>query len=164
MRPRPAHSAGFTLIEIVLVIAIAGFLLIVVFLAVSGAQRARRDTVRKNDAVAFEAAVVQWAANHQLQPPDDTTLPAMMAGAMGNRADPLTGAAYTGDYFNQGAPHDISVPAFGHIDYVQGHICGSDSGTTTIITDPPNFGFYTRKFVVIIGLETGGAYCLDGEY
>lgn len=39
---------GFTLIEIVLVLAIAGLILLVVFLAVNGAQRSRRDTARKD--------------------------------------------------------------------------------------------------------------------
>ena len=37
-----------TLIEIVLVLAIAGLLLVIVFLAVSGAQKSRRDSQRKN--------------------------------------------------------------------------------------------------------------------
>lgn len=41
-------SEGFTLIEIVLVLAIAGLILVIVFLAVAGAQRARRDTGRKD--------------------------------------------------------------------------------------------------------------------
>ena len=54
---------GFTLIEIVLVLAIAGLILVIVFLAVSGAQRARRDTQRKNDASRVAALVTSLAAN-----------------------------------------------------------------------------------------------------
>jgi prepilin-type N-terminal cleavage/methylation domain-containing protein len=45
----PQKEKGFTLIEIVLVLAIAGLLLVIVFLAVSGAQKSRRDSQRKND-------------------------------------------------------------------------------------------------------------------
>lgn len=56
---------GFTLIEIVLVLAIAGLLLVIVFLAVSGAQRSRRDSQRKNDAARVLSAVESCAGNNQ---------------------------------------------------------------------------------------------------
>jgi prepilin-type N-terminal cleavage/methylation domain-containing protein len=55
---------GFTLIEIVLVLAIAGLLLVVVFLAVSGAQRSRRDSQRKTDVGRVAAALESYASNH----------------------------------------------------------------------------------------------------
>ena len=57
------RTNGFTLIEIVLVLAIAGLLLIVVFLAVSGAQRSRRDYQRKQDLAHIKA---QWALFQQI--------------------------------------------------------------------------------------------------
>ena len=56
---------GFTLIEIVLVMAIAGLILVIVFLAVQGAQRARRDQQRKTDASRMLSAVEQCASNNQ---------------------------------------------------------------------------------------------------
>jgi prepilin-type N-terminal cleavage/methylation domain-containing protein len=55
---------GFTLIEIVLVLAIAGLLLVIVFLAVSGAQKSRRDTQRKNDNARLLAQIESCASNH----------------------------------------------------------------------------------------------------
>ena len=58
---------GFTLIEIVLVLAIAGLLLVIVFLAVQGAQRSRRDTQRKHDAAIALAGVESCASNHDGQ-------------------------------------------------------------------------------------------------
>lgn len=42
------HS-GFTIIEVVLVLAIAGMLFLVVFLAVPAMQRNQRDNARKQD-------------------------------------------------------------------------------------------------------------------
>jgi prepilin-type N-terminal cleavage/methylation domain-containing protein len=54
---------GFTLIEVVLVLAIAGLILVIVFLAVQGAQRGRRDTERKNAAARLLAAAEQVASN-----------------------------------------------------------------------------------------------------
>jgi prepilin-type N-terminal cleavage/methylation domain-containing protein len=44
-----ARRKGFTLIEIVIVLAIAALIMVIVFLAVQGAQRSRRDTQTKND-------------------------------------------------------------------------------------------------------------------
>lgn len=55
---------GFTLIEIVLVLAIAGLLLVIVFLAVQGAQRSRRDQQRKEAAAAALAAMESCASNN----------------------------------------------------------------------------------------------------
>src|ERR1700748_3412987 len=62
---------GFTLIEIVLVLAIAGLLLVIVFLAVSGAQKARRDTQRKNDLSRVAAQLEQYASNNNGSYPAD---------------------------------------------------------------------------------------------
>jgi prepilin-type N-terminal cleavage/methylation domain-containing protein len=55
---------GFTLIEIVLVLAIAGLLLVIVFLAVSGAQKSRRDSQRKNDLSRVAAQLESFAGNN----------------------------------------------------------------------------------------------------
>ncbi len=158
-----SRSKGFTLIEIVLVLAIAGLLLVVVFLAVAGAQKARRDNQRKNDLAQFVAAVGNYAANNQLQTPEDIPeLNALIANYFASRSDPLTGTQYVGDFWNRGAPHDLPVPDFGHIAFVQGHICSSTAAVTTLVEDPPNYGPYTHVFAGLIQLEQGGAYCISG--
>ena len=58
------NEKGFTLIEIVLVLAIAGLLLVIVFLAVSGAQKSRRDSQRKADNARIEAQLESFAGNN----------------------------------------------------------------------------------------------------
>jgi prepilin-type N-terminal cleavage/methylation domain-containing protein len=83
---------GFTLIEIVLVLAIAGLLLVIVFLAVSGAQKSRRDSQRKNDNARLMAQVEAYAGNNNGAYPATTAnltpyLPT-------NFLDPSTGTAY----------------------------------------------------------------------
>ena len=57
-------KGGFTLIETVMVLAIAGLILVVVFLAVGGAQRANRDTQRVNEAGQIAAAMEAYARDH----------------------------------------------------------------------------------------------------
>lgn len=83
---------GFTLIEIVLVLAIAGLLLVIVFLAVSGAQKSRRDSQRKNDNARLMAQIEAFAGNNNGNYPQTTNdltpyLPT-------NFTDPSNGQAY----------------------------------------------------------------------
>jgi prepilin-type N-terminal cleavage/methylation domain-containing protein len=70
-----SKKEGFTLIEIVLVLAIAGLILVVVFLAVGGANRANRDVQRTNEAGALAADIESYARNNNGTYPT-TTLPA----------------------------------------------------------------------------------------
>jgi prepilin-type N-terminal cleavage/methylation domain-containing protein len=95
---------GFTLIEIVLVLAIAGLLLVIVFLAVSGAQRSRRDTQRKNDLSRIAAQVESYASNNggKYPTPDaaaGTGFQVVLAPAgaynLSNANDPSSGNTYT---------------------------------------------------------------------
>ena len=51
---------GFTIIEVVLVLAIAGLIFIMVFIALPTLQRSQRDTQRKNNLSAIVAAMNSW--------------------------------------------------------------------------------------------------------
>ncbi len=83
---------GFTLIEIVLVLAIAGLLLVIIFLAVSGAQRSRRDSQRKNDNARLMAQIEAYAGNNGGVYP--TTAAALTPYIPTNFNDPTSGTAY----------------------------------------------------------------------
>ena len=58
-------NKGFTIIEVVLVLAIAGLIFLGVFLALPALQRNQRDTQRKNDMSRFKAAYHQYSANNK---------------------------------------------------------------------------------------------------
>jgi prepilin-type N-terminal cleavage/methylation domain-containing protein len=64
MKKSPAKKSGFTLIEIVIVLAIAALIMVIVFVAVQGAQRSRRDTTVRNSASQTLAAMEQFASNN----------------------------------------------------------------------------------------------------
>ena len=94
------NKRGFTLIEIVLVLAIAGLILLIIFLAVTGAQTGRRDAQRKRDLARLGAQLEAYAANNLGQYP---TVDASATGFTGGFAstylpdsflDPLTGQPY----------------------------------------------------------------------
>lgn len=61
----PNKTKGFTIIEVVLVLAIAGLIFLVVFLALPALQRSQRDTQRKSDLGKFMSQVTTYASNNQ---------------------------------------------------------------------------------------------------
>jgi prepilin-type N-terminal cleavage/methylation domain-containing protein len=77
-----SESKGFTIIEVMIVLAIAGLILLIVFLAVPALQRTARNTQRKNDVSAVAAAVANFESNNGgslptadgYMPTDTTTL------------------------------------------------------------------------------------------
>ena len=67
------NKKGFTIIEVVLVLAIAGLIFLMVFLALPALQRSQRDTQRKNDASRLRAAVTDYTSNNRGNLPWDGT-------------------------------------------------------------------------------------------
>lgn len=59
------NREGFTIIEVMIVLAIAGLILLIVFLAVPALQRSSRNTSRKSDAGRISAAVNDFVSNNQ---------------------------------------------------------------------------------------------------
>ena len=55
---------GFTIIEVVLVLAIAGLIFLMVFVALPALQRSQRDTARRNDMSRVDTSLVQYQTNH----------------------------------------------------------------------------------------------------
>ncbi len=62
---------GFTIIEVLIVLAIVGLIILIVFLAVPALQRNSRNTQRKTDVGNIAAAMNEFIANHQGQVPAD---------------------------------------------------------------------------------------------
>ena len=69
------NKKGFTIIEVVLVLAIAGLIFLMVFLALPALQRSQRDTQRKNDASRLRAAVTDYTSNNRGNLPWDGAAP-----------------------------------------------------------------------------------------
>lgn len=56
---------GFTIIEVVLVLAIAGLIFLMVFIALPALQRSQRDTQRRNDLSRAQTAVNSYRSNNR---------------------------------------------------------------------------------------------------
>src|SRR3989344_5779049 len=56
---------GFTIIEVMIVLAIAGLIMVIVFLAIPQLQRNQRDNARQNAANRLKAEIDTYASNNQ---------------------------------------------------------------------------------------------------
>ncbi len=65
----PHHKHGFTIIEVSLVLAIAGLILVMAFIAVPTLQRQARDAKRKEDTMTFLQALKKYQQNNRGQLP-----------------------------------------------------------------------------------------------
>ena len=63
-KPKQLNNKGFTIIEVLIVLAIAGLIMLIVFLAVPALQRNSRNTQRRNDAANALAVIQEYANNH----------------------------------------------------------------------------------------------------
>ncbi len=106
-------AAGFTIIEVLIVLAIAGIILLIVFEAVPVLERNARNSQRKQDVSAILQAVSHWELNNSgdipgtsdnflqftnlsfYDPTQITIHPQVTTGGIGQEADqpPLSGAA-----------------------------------------------------------------------
>ena len=61
---KKSNDQGFTIIEVMIVLAIAGLIILIVLLAVPALQRNGRNTAIKNDASAIAAAISEYESNN----------------------------------------------------------------------------------------------------
>ena len=160
------NQSGFTIIEVLIVLAIAGLILLIVFLAVPALQRSQRNTSRKNDAARVSAAVTSFVSNN------NGTLPATTgdlqtlfndAGTLGQYSSISTysttppaasGAATTNTFYISTAGVTYVAPTATGNTFIldEQQTCGNASGTTAagtsrqaalLYTVEPNSGNWT---------------------
>ena len=73
-KPSPKTNPAFTIIEVVLVLAIAGLIFLMVFIALPTLQRNQRDTRRKNDMSRLKTAMDSYKSNDRGQMPTASQL------------------------------------------------------------------------------------------
>jgi prepilin-type N-terminal cleavage/methylation domain-containing protein len=151
-----SKSKGFTLIELVIVLAIAGLIFVIVFLAVGAAQAARRDTARKDAQNQLVAAVNQYASNNTGNLPS-----AGWCGASGGGTAPATPSSY----WSPGAEPAGSTYAcvataiaasatspIAQVYFAPGSTCAAGGGVSPPVAN-------SRQFAVQMILERGGVVC-----
>jgi len=141
---------GFTIIEVLIVLAIAGLIMLIVFLAVPALQRNSRNTQRKNDAANYLSAVNEFMNNNNGKVPsaaaDVTTINSLA------KLSTLTAPTAVSTGARTGA---VAVDA---MELVTGAKCD----TTTVGNTATGS---TRQFALRYGIEDSGGnsvkQCID---
>ncbi len=163
------RTKGFTIIEVVLVLAIAGLIFLMVFIALPTLQRNQRDTQRRDDVARIKAQVNQYQANLKGVIPSDST--AGCAIAAGNAGDFIsryleTGAAANTFVDPAGTPYRsasciapinpmTAAAPVGQWFFDAGSICGATEGSTA--------AGGARDYAIVMKLEGSGIACVDSK-
>ncbi len=180
------NRQGFTIIEVMIVLAIAGLIMLIVFLAVPALQRSARNTSRKNDNGNFSSALNTWISNNNGE------LPGMETGTYvpatcNTDVTSVAGTIKLGYYPNSNITCTASIGATVNSCATAGSSCGvgttTSVGTENIILaegvvcanplpSPGTAGAMTqtsgassRSYVTLYMVETGGApqaECIGG--
>jgi len=148
-QPKRQTQKGFTIIEVLIVLAIAGFIILVVFLAVPALQRSERNIERKHDVGTLLAALSEYKNNNAF------ALPALIRYAGAPNAIYLENASGTGNistfdfvYYHgfpssAGSPSEITIATYTpamdgtnisgteQLNVVTGAICTADGTAMT---------------------------------
>jgi prepilin-type N-terminal cleavage/methylation domain-containing protein len=148
------RKKGFTIIEVVLVLAIAGLIFTMVFVALPALQRSQRDTQRRNDLSRAITAITNYTSNNR------GALPDLSAANSSNFISKYLTAG--GDTFvdPSGTNYQFANTAVGSnfdaanatISATVGAVCNGENLTT---------GQGARKVALQMKLEGGGVACAN---
>jgi len=139
-------ESGFTIIEVLIVLAIAGLILLIVFLAVPALQRNSRNTAIKNDAQNVLGGVSEYrGANDGKNPTDIDVATAGVVKYTGGNETSIKVQGSTSVAKITAVP--ATPPAAGEIKVLLGNKCASD---TTVSAS-------TRSVAVFYSIESAGA-------
>ena len=177
------ERGGFTIIEVVLVLAIAALIFLMVFIALPTLQRSQRDTERRSALARISTAVTQYQTNNNgrlpmdgtLAPREDTSLNDLCVSSSGSSQDPA--GCFIKNYMNtvgaevnefvdpDGTTFGLTIAelpespttvgSFDHMIYFYKHAkCDGESAVTST---------NARDYVVMYKLEGSGTYCQDNQ-
>jgi prepilin-type N-terminal cleavage/methylation domain-containing protein len=150
------RKEGFTIVEVLIVLAIAGVIMLVVFLAVPALQRNSRNTQRRADAAHMAGLINEYSANHGGALPTDT----IVNTNYGTEKFAIMNAPAAGGFLTVANPGTNG--GSGTIAELQVH-----PGTVCSATNlPTTAGASARSFSIHYKVETSGVgtedACLNG--
>jgi len=149
-----SNIKGFTIIEVVLVLAIAGLIFLMVFIALPALQRSQRDQARKSDVSSVAAAVTSFTSNNRGEFPD-----ADQIAEYADVSDNIDGfVVSSSDGAQTITAEKGETDKYNRIIVTERSVCGTSSTTGQEVK-----GGTARQFTTVVKLESGnGAYfCLD---
>ena len=157
------RRSGFTIIEVVLVLAIAGLIFLMVFIALPSLQQGQRDTQRKNDLSRINTQLTSYASSARGKVPHSGNLSTFASQYLkGDYTDP-NGTNYTMQYNKNSS---IASPTEGTVYYSGPEFSTSTSGFLCDDSAPGTVKSVSgsRKYALRVKLEGQAAlYCLDNR-
>ena len=155
------RNEGFTIIEVLIVLAIAGLIMLIVFLAVPALQRNSRNTQRKADVSGVLGAVQEYTNANSGTLPGSATLSGNVVYICTSGTCTSTGssAAKLGYYNSATTPVQIATtvpataPTIDQIYVLKGFVCNGNAPTTT--------GASSRSVVAYYKLESDVLQCQE---
>lgn len=134
-------QGGFTIIEVLIVLAIAGLIMVVVFLAIPNLQKSQRNNSRKTDGNNTLSALSDFVSNN------GGTLPASCTGSAGCTWMPKLGyfdASGTNVKFinDSSAFTAPAVPTSEQLDIISGATCGGGAASAPTAGTPRQIAAY----------------------
>ena len=169
---------GFTIIEVVLVLAIAGLIFLMVFIALPAMQRSQRDTQRRDQLSGMMTQITQYQANNRNKLPEGTG--AVTVGSNG-KADETSGNKEWAKFYNaylgpnndelfedpNGNSYTLNVSActganacptiptdFAAQNYVINVVTNANCDGEKVV-----YNSGSRKLAIVYKLEGGGTFC-----
>lgn len=139
MKTKLKNQSGFTIIEVLIVLAIAGLILLIVFLAVPALQRNSRNTQVRNSAAALLGGINDFVSNNNGQLPDTCTLTgntvsitsSVVPAPATNPAEAKVQAGYTVNCKNQVVPPAMPATTGNIQVWIGGKCTGNTFGSPT---------------------------------
>jgi prepilin-type N-terminal cleavage/methylation domain-containing protein len=152
MNVQKNSEKGFTIIEVVLVLAIAGLIFLMVFIALPALQRNQRDSARKNDVGIVASAITSYTSNNKGQFPTTTAQIQNYASNLSNGT--TISVKPTGTYTGSGTGATNENVAF-----TPKTKCDTSVGNGAVTSA----GATARQFTVVVKLESGSNvyFCQD---
>ncbi len=175
---------AFTIIEVVLVLAIAGLIFLMVFIALPALQRSQRNAQRRQDLSRISSAIIEYASNNSGNLPfgsdevgeyfDVDFVPKYLDSSCSPETEYLSGGlpAYSFSCFNDSF-RDPNGNEYAIVDMDISGSIGFDSIESNIndiyVSDEARcssngfeyFGGSRSKYAIAIVLEGSAWYCLD---
>lgn len=149
---------GFTIIEVVLVLAIAGLIFLMVFVALPALQSGQRDTARKNDVSAVSNAITTYSSVNRGSLPDsaEDLGDGPGDGYLDAVSDNITEVTLSSISSQTNATAEDGVVAV-YLGARCGEVGGTDKTTVTLERGT------ARQYVLVTLLEAGGgvAFCQE---
>jgi prepilin-type N-terminal cleavage/methylation domain-containing protein len=154
-------ASGFTIIEVIIVLAIAGLIMVIVFIAIPQLQRNQRDNARQNVVNRVEAEMETYAGNNQgVYPVDATRLASFQTNYFNNleKRNPKTGA----DYALTFAAAVGTNPTVNQLLIYRDSTCNGENAA--VITGGTFGSATTRAIALRVLLDNGSTYyCVDNS-